>query len=465
MTTPAHTYATHHAERFIDQLCDLVRIPSVSTLPQHAADVERAAAWLIADMERIGLTKAEIHRAAGCLPLVYGEWLGAGQSAPTVLIYCHYDVQPADQQRDGWQTPPFEPTRKDGKIYGRGTLDSKIHNVAHLKAIESMLATGGAPVNIKLLFEGEEESGSAHIDQFVRDNADKLRADVVIISDGSMPDENQPVLVYGLRGITQFEVTITGPQRDLHSGHYGGNVHNPIQALAEIVAKLHDAEGHVTVPGFYESVRLLGDDERGAWSPIASWVAAEWHAVANAPAIWGEPDYAIHERMGARPTLEVNGMAGGFYDEGFKTVIPRKAWAKLSCRLVPDQNPTQIALSVMDAMRQHTPPTVHIDFIHDPANDAPALLLDYRSGAMQAAIRAYEQGWGVRPLLNREGGSVPVAATLQTALNAEMVLMPFGYKGGGAHSTDEYIIEAMFHKGVATAIYFYNALASGFRNI
>lgn len=454
----AHTYAQGHAERFVVQLCELVRIPSISTLPRHAGDVERASKWLMDDMKRIGMTHTQVFRAEGRLPIVYGEWLGAGQSAPTVLIYCHYDVQPAELS-DGWLTPPFEPTIKDDKIYGRGTLDSKIHVVAHLKAVESLLATGGAPVNIKLLFEGEEESGSGHLDHFVRQNADKLRADVIVISDGSMPDPHQPVLEYGLRGILTMQVNVTGPQRDLHSGHYGGNVHNPIQALVEILAKLHDESARVTVAGFYDDILPLTPEERAVLAPIAEWVATEWQTVANAPAVWGEPDFALHERVGTRPTLEINGIAGGFYEEGFKTVIPHKAWAKISCRLVPNQNPERIAQAVMTTIRQLAPPTIEVSFDYDPSENAPGLLLDYNSPAMQRCIRAYEKGWGVRPLLNREGGSVPIATTLQETLSGDMVLMPFGYKGGGAHSTNEYIITEMFHKGIATALHFYTECA------
>jgi len=459
MTTPAHHYARANAESFINQLCDLLRIPSISTQTHHAADVQRAAEWLIADMRRIGLT-AELHQAEGFLPLVYGEWLGAGEDAPTVLIYSHYDVQPAVKS-DGWDTEPFEPTRIDGKIYARGALDSKIHTIAHLKALESALATNSLPVNVKLLFEGEEESASTHIVQFVHANADKLKSDVIVISDGSMPDQDQPVLVYGLRGLTQLEVTVTGPHRDLHSGHYGGTVHNPLQALIEILGKLHDEQGHVTVDGFYDDVRPISAEERATLAEIGAWTAREWQIVANAPQVWGEPEFALHERIGARPTLEINGMAGGFYEQGFKTVIPHKAWAKISCRLVPDQDGTVIARRVIDALQKHTPPTVQITIEHDPANDSSGVLLDYQSESMQAVIRAYELGWGRKPLLNREGGSVPVVASIQQALTGELVLMPFGYKGGGAHSTNEFIYESMFQRGIATVLHFYQILADG----
>ncbi|PJF23325.1 MAG: dipeptidase [Phototrophicales bacterium] len=458
MVTP-HQYAQAHAQDFIEQFIELLRIPSISTLQEHAVDVERAAQWIAYDMKHIGLHTVEIHQADGYLPLVYGEWLGAGEDAPTVLVYCHFDVQPA-AMADGWLTPPFQPTQREGKIYARGALDSKNHVVAHLKAVESLLATGGAPVNIKLLFEGEEESGSAHIFQFVKDNPDKLKADVIVVSDGSMPDENQPVLVYGLRGIVQLEVTVTGPMRDLHSGHYGGNVHNPIQALTEILAALHDQEGRVTVPGFYDDVRELTPEERDVLSAIQPWVEREWQLVTGAPMPWGEPDFRLHERIGVRPTLEINGIAGGFFGKGFKTVLPHKAWAKLSCRLVPDQHPATIAKQVKETILRLAPPTVRVDVTHMSNDDAPGVLLDYHSRGMQTCIQAYEKGWGKKPVLTREGGSVPVVAVFQQVLDADLVMMPFGYKGGGAHSTNEYMVIEMFHKGIATAIHFYQLLGA-----
>ena len=456
MTNP-HEYAQEHAQDFIDQLTELLRIPSISTLEDHAIDVERAANWIINDMKRIGMHTAEIHRAEGYLPLVYSEWMGAGADAPTVLVYCHFDVQPA-ALADGWATPPFQPTQRDGKIYARGALDSKGHVIAHLKAAESLLATGGSPVNIKFLFEGEEESGSAHIFQFVKDNKEKLSADVIIVSDGSMPDEKQPVLVYGLRGIIELEVTVTGPARDLHSGHYGGNVHNPIQALTEILAQLHDENGHVTVPGFYDAVRELSADEREVLSDIQPWAEQEWQAVTGAPMPWGESEFHLHERVGVRPTLEINGIAGGFFGKGFKTVLPHKAWAKVSCRLVPDQHPATIAQLVKDAIQKIAPPTVHVDVHHWGDDDAPGVVLDYQSAGMQACIAAYEKGWGAKPILAREGGSVPVIAAFQQELDGDLVMMPFGYKGGGAHSTNEYVVIEMFHKGIDTAIHFYEIL-------
>lgn len=452
--TTSHKYAVQNAARFEQELIDLLKIPSVSTLSEHADDVQHAAEWIIANMQRIGLHKAEIHRKNPYLPLVYGEWMGAGDTAPTVLVYCHYDVQPAEM-KDGWTTNPFEPVRKEGKLFARGAVDSKCHVIAQLKAIESLLATDGKlPVNVKLLFEGEEESGSEHIFGFVKENADLLRADAVVISDGSHPDPNQPVLVYGLRGIVTMELHVTGPERDLHSGHYGGNVHNPIQALAEMIALLHNADGHVTVPGFYEDVPEYSAEERAALSEIQPWVDQEWHTLTGAPAPWGEPDYALHERAGVRPTLEINGITGGFAGEGFKTVLPSRAMAKISCRLVPNQDPQKIFAQVKAHIEQITPPTVTSNLVL-LEQGAPGIVLDRHSAAMQAAARAYEAAWGVRPIFSREGGSVPVVSSFQEDLRAPIVMIPFGYKGGGAHGPNEYMVLDMFHKGIQAMIHFY----------
>lgn len=451
-----HDYARAHAERFRQQLIDLLCIPSISTLPAHAADVQRAAEWLVEDMRRIGLS-AGITQQPGFLPLVYAEWLGAGADAPTVLVYCHYDVQPAEIS-DGWDTDPFDPIEHDGKIYARGAVDSKAHVIAQLKAIESLLAAGQCPVNIKVLFEGEEESGSEHIFDFVARHKDRLQADVCVVSDGSMPGIHQPALVYGLRGIITMELRVTGPARDLHSGHYGGNVHNPIQALAEIIARLHNSNGGVSVPGFYDDVLPITAAERAALGESLPWTEREWHEVTGAPRPWGEAQYTLLERSGARPTLEINGIAGGFYGTGFKTVLPASATAKISCRLVPNQQPQRIYQQVRDYITRITPPTVRAELTALELG-APGVLLDRDTPAMRAAVSAYEKGWGARPIFTREGGSVPVVAAFQEHLGMPIMLMPFGYKGCGAHGPNEHMYIEMFHKGIDTAIHFYQTLS------
>jgi acetylornithine deacetylase/succinyl-diaminopimelate desuccinylase-like protein len=457
--TTALDYAREHATRFRQEFADLLSIPSVSTLPERAGDVERAAWWIAADMRRIGLTRVELFRREWRHPLVYGEWLGAGPDAPTVLVYSHYDVQPAEVE-DGWDTEPFMPTEIDGKLFARGAVDSKAHVVANLKAVESMLSADDAPANVKFLYEGEEESNSEFIFDFVAANPDLLRADVVVISDGSMPDPAQPALVYGLRGIITLDLIVDGPVRDLHSGHYGGTVHNPIQALTEILAALHDADGRVAVPGFYDAVRPLDEAELAALAEAEPWMAAEWEAFTGATARWGEPEFGLHARIGARPTLEINGIAGGFAGPGFKTVIPARARAKVSCRLVPDQDPADIFAKLQARIADLTPPGITAALSLTEAG-APGVILPRDSAAMRAAARAYELGWGRAPIYLREGGSVPVVDAFRRALDAEIVPLSFGYKGGGAHSPNEYMILDMFDKGIQTAIHFYHQLAEG----
>lgn len=454
----AQAFALANQDRFIAQLDELLRIPSVSTLPEHAADVARAADWLIADMQRIGLHKAEIHRAEGYLPLVYGEWLGAGPTAPTLLVYSHYDVQPAAMV-DGWTSDPFVPVERDGRLYARGAVDSKSHVIVWLKAVEAMLTSDeGCPVNIKLLFEGEEESESKHIFEFVANNPDKLAADALVISDGSMPAEDQPVLSYGTRGIVSLEVLLTGPKRDLHSGHYGGTVHNPLQALAELLTTMHNADGSVAVAGFYDNVQIPDSEERAILKEIAPWVEEEWRTVTGAPQPWGEPGFAINERIGARPTLEINGIVGGFYGEGVKTVIPSQAIAKISCRLVPDQDPARIYQLVADHITAHTPSTVATKVTQQEMG-ARATLLDRNAPAMQAARQAYERAWGVSPIWSRGGGSVPVMQAFLAELDTQVVMLPFGVKAGGAHGPNEFVVLDMFAKGIVAALTFAHALA------
>jgi acetylornithine deacetylase/succinyl-diaminopimelate desuccinylase-like protein len=458
--TAAHEYARAQAARFVEQYKELVRIPSISTLPEHAADVQRAAEWLAAEMRRIGLETAEIIKMPeGRHPLVLGTWNGAGPDAPTVLLYAHYDVQPAVVE-DGWQTPPFEPVEKDGRIYARGTVDSKLHVNAQLRAVESLLATPDkSPVNIKIVLEGEEESGSENINAFVDQHPERLRADFCVISDGTILDPEQPSLVYALRGITTMELHVSSPAQDLHSGHWGGTVHNPLQALAEIIARLHDAEGRVLVPGFYDDVVLADADERAALAQANEWTEREWRKVVNAPETWGEPGYNLHERAGLRPTLEINGMVGGFYGPGFKTVLPQKAMAKISCRLVPDQDPRQIYELVRDHIAKITPSGVRSELIPlEPG--ASAALLGRESRAMQAAANAYEFGWGKRPIFERAGGSVPITYTFQKVAD-EVVIMGFGYKTGQAHGPNENIYVDSLHRGIATAIHFLQHVGQG----
>jgi acetylornithine deacetylase/succinyl-diaminopimelate desuccinylase-like protein len=451
----AHEYAQANAGRFESELKELLVIPSISTTPEHNADVERAANWLVENMKRIGLQNAQAFPTHNH-PIVYGEWLGAGPDAPTVLAYGHYDVQPADQVKDGWNTPPFVPTEQDGKIYARGVMDSKANVMLLLKAAESLLATGGSPVNIKLIFEGDEESLSDSLAAFVAAHHDLLHCDVCAVVDGSMLDRIQPNLSYALRGVVSMELEVFGPQQDLHSGQFGGTVHNPIQALAEIIAQLHNPDGSVAVPGFYDDVLPLDEEERILLTKALPYLEHTWSEVANAPTQWGEADFNLHERIGARPTLEINGIAGGYAEAGFKTVLPAKALAKVSCRLVANQRSLDIYEKVRAYVAQLTPPSVRSE-VRLLSTGEPAIL-DRNSPAVQAAMRAYERSYGAVPFLVREGGSVPIVLDFQRELGAQMVSLPFGYKGGAAHGPNEHIYLDMWHKAIDIMIDFYSEI-------
>ena len=453
----AHEYVKAHFDGFKGQLFDLLRIPSISTSVEHAGDVQRAAQWLADDLERIGLHTVEIIPTPGH-PIVYGEWMGAGTQAKTILIYGHYDVQPA-LKSDGWISEPFEPTEQDGHIYARGSSDDKGQVFAHIKAVESILGDGGiAPVNLKFLIEGEEEIGSTHLADFVAANHEKLKADVCVISDSGMPTPDQPSILYALRGLVTLEVEVYGPATDLHSGTYGGSVHNPVQALAEIIAQLHKPDGSVAIPGFYDDVLPLSDEERTELQKTGI-TEETWREATGAAQQWGEPGFAIHERTGARPTLEINGMAGGYYEPGFKTVLPSKAWAKISCRLVANQDPEVIGRLVRDTIMNLSPATIRTTI--ELTKGGPAAFVDIRTPEMQAAIKAYEQGWGAKPVFMREGGSIPVVSDFQQELNAPVILMGFGLNDDGAHSPNEHFMVEMFRKGINTAIYFYEAIGAG----
>ncbi|MCY4024041.1 MAG: dipeptidase [Anaerolineaceae bacterium] len=449
----ARSYAREHAPRFRQQYEALLRIPSVSTLPQHAADVERAAQWLAGDMRAIGMDSAEVLRLAGGRhPLVLGEWKGAGEAAPTVLLYAHYDVQPAAME-DGWDSDPFEPVERDGRLFCRGSVDSKLHVMSQLKAVEALLASpGGAPVNIRVLLEGEEESGSETISAFVAQQPERVRADVAVISDGVVLAPDQPSLVYALRGIATMELHVDGPVQDLHSGHFGGTLHNPLQALAEIIAQLHDAEGRVSVPGFYDDVVEADAAERALLAHTNQWSEREWEAVADAPARHGERGYNTQERIGLRPTLEINGLGGGYTGPGFKTVLPQRAMAKISCRLVPDQDPQRIHALLQSHIAAITPPTVRSE-LRQLDMGSRAVTLGHDTRAMRAAAAAYERAWGVAPLYERAGGSIPVTFALQEVCE-ELVIMGFGTRDGRAHGPNENVHVESLERGITAMIHF-----------
>ena len=450
-------YAQQNREQFLEQLKTLVSIPSVSSDPAYNDAMRTAAEWLAEDMRRIGLHNVEIAPTGGH-PVLYGEWLGAGPDVPTVLLYAHYDVQPA-QMSDGWHTDPFTPTERDGRLYGRGAADDKSHTLVILKAAECLLkGEGGSPVNLKFLIEGEEECGSPNLPPFVVANRDRLRADVCIIADGGLRTPDQPLIIYAMRGITTMEVTVEGPHTDLHSGMYGGSVHNPAQVIAEIVAQLHDSEGHITVPGFYDEVLPLSDQERAAIAESAS-PRARWDELVGAPDAWGEPEYTLAERLSARPTLEINGISGGYTGDGFKTVIPARAKAKISCRLVPDQDPDVIFERVRDYLHQIAPPTVRLTVEKLGGGDPSMVPLD--SPVIAAMVRAYKHHWEQPVQYMRTGGSIPIVADFQRELGLTGVLIGFSTADANIHGPNENYHIDLYHKGIDTTILLLKEIAAG----
>ncbi len=439
----------HNAQsRQLDELSDWLRIPSVSTLSQHQADVERAAGWLAQKMTAVGLQNVEVIPTEGH-PIVYGDWLHSGNDAPTVLIYGHYDVQPVDPL-ELWTSPPFEPTVRGDDLFARGASDDKGQLFVHVAAVEALLATSGAlPVNVKFLVEGEEEVGSPALTTYLPAETEKLAADVCLISDTHILSPEQPMIIYGLRGVWAGEISVRGPSQDLHSGMFGGAVHNPNQALSELLARLHDSTGRVTVPGFYDDVEELTEKERTALAqvPYDESVLLQETGV---PAAWGECGFTVTERIGARPTLEINGMWGGFIGDGFKTVIPAEAHAKVSCRLVPDQESSAIGPMIEQFLRQIVPPTVEVTV--NTLQHAPATVVPLDVPEMQAAASAYARVFGTEPVFSREGGSIPIATIVQETLDIPILFMGFGLPDDNLHAPNEKLHLPNFYRGIRVGI-------------
>ncbi|MEX0329786.1 MAG: dipeptidase [Puniceicoccaceae bacterium] len=447
--SPALDYGIANSERFLRELEALTCIPSISTDPAYDQDIKRAAEWLKDRMEVAGLQSVEVAPTAGH-PVVYGEWKGAGAGAPTVLLYAHYDVQPAELT-DGWKTEPFKPTRKDGKIYARGVGDDKLHSVMIIQLAESFIKSGEmSPVNLKLIIEGEEEKTSPNLAPWIRENRDRLSADYVLICDGGIKSPDRPTIVYGLRGALGMEFTVHGPSTDLHSGLFGGCVHNPAQVIAEMVAKLHHPDGRVAVPGFYDEVKEMSAEERHQlnMNPVT---AEELHSGTGIPDTWGEPGYTLLERSVARPTLEINGIYGGFTGEGMKTVIPATASAKITCRLVNDQVPSTIAQLIESYLNEIKPSTVTLKVKHQGEGDPVTVPID--SPLVQALDRSMEMTWGFKPEYRRMGGSVPVAPVFQNELGVPTLLLGFNVDNGGFHGPNEFIHMELFHKGLKTMVH------------
>ncbi len=451
----AFEYADSHRGQFLGELKDFLRIPSISTLPEHAGDMRRTAEWVADQLRKIGMETVRIYDTPGH-PIVYGAWNGA-PGAPTALIYGHYDVQPVDPL-DEWKTQPFEPTEQNGNIYARGASDDKGQVFVHLKVIESLMKAHGGklPINVKFLIEGEEEIASQNLDAFIHSHKDLLQADVTVISDGGILAPNQPSIVYALRGMVYMELEVKAARADLHSGMYGGTVHNPAQALCEIVAALHNPDGSVAVPGFYDKVRPLDEAERKALAQIP-YPEEQWQRDTGAPHSWGEAAYTLRERTGARPTLEVNGLLSGFTGKGAKTVLPAKAMAKISCRLVGDQDPYEIEDLVRKHIQVITPPTVTSEV--RGINYAYPSTVPINSPAMDAAIAAYERGFGAKPIFMREGGTLPIVATLQQFFHMPVLLVGFGLHDDNAHAPNEKFALDCFYRGITTAIELFERLS------
>lgn len=449
----ALSYAQSHFDAFVEQLEDLLRIPSISTDSQYAGDVREAADWLADHLESIGLD-AEVMPTDGH-PIVYAEHL-VDETQPTVLVYGHYDVQPPDPLAL-WTSPPFEPVRKDGALYARGACDDKGQLFMHVKAAEAYLQGEGAlPVNLKFIVEGEEESGSVHLAPFIERHRDRLAADVVVISDTAMFDRGVPSITYGLRGLAYVEVTLRGPDRDLHSGVYGGGVENPVNALATLVAGLHDDDHRVTVPGFYDAVRDLTDDERTAYRALP-FDEQGWKDSIGIGATRTEAGYTVLEAISARPTLDVNGIWGGYTGEGAKTVLPAEAHAKISMRLVPDQQPDEVVEKLRAYFEKNTPDTMHLTFRN--LHGGKPVVVDTGHPAMQAAADAMEGVYGREPHFAREGGSIPVVADFKKILGLDTVLMGFGLNSDAIHSPNEHFGLDRFDEGIRSIIRFHRHYA------
>ncbi len=439
-----------HRDRYLDELKPFLAIPSISALPEYREEVRRCAGWVAEELRRIGVPTVTIHDTPGH-PIVTAEWSGA-PGAPTVLLYGHYDVQPVDPVSE-WTSPPFEATVRDGEVYARGAADDKGQVFMHLKAIEAHLgAHGRLPVNLKVLLEGEEEVGSAHLDEFIREHADDLKADVVLISDTEMFDRGVPSICYGLRGLLYYQIDLRGTKSDLHSGSFGGAVANPAFVLAQILAQMKDRGGRVKIPGFYDAVRPLTDAERDGFRRLR-FNEREYRKALGAPKLFGERGYTTLERVWARPTFEVNGLRAGFTGEGTKTVLPATAMAKVSMRLVPDQDPDDIARRFEDYVRRVTPKTVDLRLTR--MHGAKPWITAFDHPFIQAAGRAIQRGFGVEPALIREGGSIPVVAVFQERLGLPAVLFGIALPDANTHAPNEKLDLGNFYNGVITSAFMY----------
>ena len=447
-------FAHNNSARFLNELKDFTTIASISTEESHKADILRAAEWIANHMRSLSIENVQIFPTPGH-PVVYGEWLKAGVSAPTVLIYGHYDVQPVDPL-NLWVTGPFTPDVRGDYIYARGITDMKGQMMIALNAFEAIVKTGQLPINFKFIFEGEEEIGSPNLAHFLETHKELLHCDVAINPDTGTLSPDIPCITYALRGLAYMEIRIYGPDHDLHSGVFGGAVLNPAQALCELIAGMHDAQGRVTLPGFYDKVRLIDQAERADLNRLP--IGDQYYLDATgAPALYGEAGYTTIERLGARPTLEVNGMLSGFTGEGAKTVLPAWAMAKVSTRLVPDQQPAEVYQQMEAYLETHAPKEIHWSLTS--MHGGPASISDRNSAYIKSLERALETVWQKKPVFKREGGSVPVVLDFQQILGVETVNTGFSMPDDNMHSPNEKLHLPTWYRGIDTFIHFYFNMA------
>lgn len=447
-------YIENHRDQNLTELSEFLRIPSVSTKSENKADIEHAAQWVADKLRVAGMEKVEIY-PTNLHPLVYG----ASQhipGRPTILFYGHYDVQPAEPLQL-WTSPPFEPAVRDGNLFGRGTADDKGQVHIHLKALEAIYKSQGKlPINVKAIIEGEEEVGSVSLWDFVAEHRGQLKADALVVSDTSMLAKGVPSITYGLRGLNYYQLQLTGPAQDLHSGVFGGAVPNPITILAEMIAKLHDKNLHVTVPGFYDDVARISSAERRALNSLP-WREKDFRKTVGAPELCGEKGFTIPEQVWCRPTLELNGIWGGYMGEGAKTVIPSVVHAKISTRLVPNQEPAKIAKLVERHIRKLLPKSVKCDFT--VLSTGKPWVAPYSHPIFQTAMHALEQGFGKKAVFIREGGSIPFVTQMHDTFKVPCVLLGFGLPDENAHAPDEHISLENYFGGIKSVAIFYDELA------
>jgi len=448
-------YFTNSRDKHLAELQEFLRIPSISALSEHKENMQQAAEWLLASLKKAGLENLSIDETDGH-PVVYGDWLHA-EGKPTILVYGHYDVQPVDPL-ELWDSAPFEPEIRNNKLFARGASDDKGQVFMHIKAVEALMQQSGTlPVNIKFLIEGEEEVGSPSLEKYIVNNKEKLAADVIVISDTGMYGPGQPAVCYGLRGLCGVQIDVKGPKGDLHSGIYGGGVQNPLHALVDVMASFRDKEGTIAIEGFYDNVRPLSDDEQKAYQALGFDVEDLKEEV-GVTELFGEKGYSYLERVWTRPTLEVNGIFGGFSGEGIKTVLPAEAGAKITCRLVPDQDPEEIVKKLKAHIEKHKPVGVTITVTE--FDKGKPFITPFDHPAIQAAGRSYESVYNVPTAYTRMGGSIPIVAAFDEILNLPVVLMGFGLNSENFHAPNEHFHLENFDQGLRVISNYYYEIAN-----